>query len=215
LSQQVQIRSIYPEVAEFYDKTGLYYEPKAQDRDKILFDYMVKDREDKVVKRIGNFYRYKGGSKHQEYIYWYENWIGINHVGNRVYWGYTVGKVDIPYARYQWDENTHSSAPVDIDGYETKYSVLFNEKNMKEIEHMIYDDTQYYAKDGDRTYGGFTEEMFRDWSFDDLIYFGKTGMKPGTQVVTPDTAAEARKLEEEARKRNEKVNKPSSEKSPN
>ena len=198
---QRQIPSVYPEVAEFYNKTGLFYEPKALDRTRLFFDAMVKNRENEIVKRIDQIYRYKAGGKGQEYIYYNEQWEGPDHVGNKRSWGWVVGKVEVPYAHYEWQEETHSSQAVEIEGYNTKYSIPFNEKSMKDIENTLHDGTQYLVTDGSRTYGGgITHEMFNEWSFEDLVYYIKTGMKPGTQLVTPDIAENATKLEREKQK---------------
>ncbi len=191
-----QIDSVYQDVADFYKKIGLYYEPKALDRTKFWFDAHSKDRP--VKKVIDGIYRFKSG---EEYMYYHERWLGTDHIGNKIEWGWVVGKVDIPYAHYEWVEATNTREATSIEGHDTKYEIPFNDKNIKEIEHEFHNDTKYYVTDGDRTYGGFTKEMFRTWVFEDLVYFGKTGMKPGTQVVTPDTAKAAEKLEDEKKKR--------------
>ncbi len=196
MSQQIVIHSVYPEVAEFYKKIGLYYEPRSLDRTKVHFDALSKDRP--VKKRIDQLYRYKGGAKQQEYIYYNEQWEGIDHVGNRLNWGWIVGRVDIPYAHFQWVEETHSQEATEIEGYNTKYEIPFNEENMNKIKHEIHDGTRYYVTDGDRIYGGLiTEEIFNTWPFEDIVYYIKTGVKPGTQIVTPDTAEEVKRVQEE------------------
>ena len=209
MSQQIVIDSVYPEVAEFYKEIGLYYEPKALDRNKFRFDVLCKDRP--IRKRIDQIYRYKSGGLGQEYIYYSELWEGTDHVGNDQNWGpWIVGRVDIPYAHYRWVEETHTREATEIEGFNTKYLIPFNEQNLisvevhgekREVSSEFHNGTKFYVSDGDRIYGGLiTEEIFRTWPFEDIVYYIKTGMKPGTQIVTPDAAEEVKRVQEEKQK---------------
>jgi len=199
------IPSVYPEIEEFYRQhPTLHHEAKALDRTRFYFDQVTKDRP--VQKRIDAIYRYKGGAKNQQYVYYSEQWRGENHVGNRQEWGWLVGRVDVPYPHYEWDESTHTRVATSVEGHETKYTIEFNEKNMKQLASEFHNGTKYYVTDGDMTYSVGTQEQFVDWSFEDLVYFGKTGIKPGTQIVGPgdsSAADQARKQisEEEKKKR--------------
>jgi hypothetical protein len=199
LRQAQNIKSVYKEVAEFYDETGLAYEPTSVDRRKFWFDAMSKDRP--ISKKIDAIYRYKGGSRQGEYTFYQETWIGTDFRGNEISWEYIVGRVDIPVAHKEFVPEENAIVATSVDRFDRKYEIPFNEKNIKAIEHMFTDDTKYYVTDGSRTYGGdMSQIMFVDWSYDDLIYFYKTGMKPGTQLITPDTAEAAKKLDEQSKR---------------
>lgn len=202
------IPSVYPEIEEFYKlHPTLYREPKANERGRFYFLEVTKDRP--VEKRIDAIYRYKGGARDKEYIFYDEQWRGENHVGNRQEWGWLVGRVDVPYAHFEWDESAHRKIATSVEGHETKYTIEFNDKNIKEISNELHDRTKYYVTDGGITYSIGSQEQFLEWSFDDLMYFGKTGMRPGTQIVTPGSvAADARKqqAEDEKRKRERQSN---------
>jgi hypothetical protein len=198
LRQAQNIKSVYKEVADFYDQTGLDYEPTSLDRRKFWFDAMSKDRP--VSERIDGIYRFKGGGRQQEYIYYHQTLIGIDFRGNEITWECIVGRVDIPVAHKEFVPEENAIVATSVDRFDRKYTLPFNEKNIKEIESMFHDGTKYYVTNGDRVYGDITQEMFTDWSFDDLVYYGKTGMKPGTQIVTPDTAKVAEKLEDDKKR---------------
>ncbi len=168
MSQQIVIDSVYPEVAEFYKEIGLYYEPKALDRNKFRFDVLCKDRP--IRKRIDQIYRYKSGGLGQEYIYYSELWEGTDHVGNDQNWGpWIVGRVDIPYAHYRWVEETHTREATEIEGFNTKYLIPFNEQNLisvevhgekREVSSEFHNGTKFYVSDGDRIYGGLISVTF-------------------------------------------------------
>lgn len=198
--QEVIINSVYKKVADFYKEYMLPYEPRAIDRTRRHFDYFSRDRP--VKKRIDQVYRYRSGLKSQEYIYYNEQWEGTSHDGNKLNWGWTAGKVEVPYPRFVTDDSGVRYA-TEVEGHNTEYLIPFNETNLKEMEQEFHDGTKFIVTDGNILYGGpISEEMFRTWSFDDLIYFSQTGIKPGTQIVSPGNVAEqVRKQQAEDEKR--------------
>jgi len=199
--QQVIINSVHKKVADFYKEHGLPYEPKALDRTRRHFDYYSRDRP--IKRRIDQVYRYRSGLKSQEYIYYNEQWEGTNHEGNKLNWGWIAGKVDVPYARFVTDDSGYRYAS-EIEGHNTEYNVPFNEANLKEMESEFHDGTRFLLSDGNGIYGGpISEEMFRTWSFEDLAYLCKTGVRPGTQIVTPgeDAAVARKQLSEDEKKK--------------
>jgi len=196
------IPSIYPEIEDFYQKhPTLHYERTALDRGKFYFDKVTKDRP--IERRVDAVYRIFQGEK--EYVFYSEQWRGTNHVGNRQEWGWLCGRVDVPYAHYEWDESQSTRVATSVEGHERKYTIEFSDKNMKDIAAHFHVGTKYYVTDGEITYTVGTREQFMTWTYDDLVYYGKTGVKPGTQIVSPgggsDEAARKQSSEDERKKR--------------
>lgn len=171
------------DVQDFYNKNpGLDYIPSSEHKLHAEFDAKNVDAE-KTIRHIDSIYRIrKGGFKgHDDYMYFAETYTGHDHRGQRITKFGINGKHQRPLGEYQFDDLSGTSRCVGIADWETVYDIGFSAKELDDLvdKGQIDGRTQYYVgTDGGRLYGGFEYEDFRNLSFDDLVFIGKTGSRP-------------------------------------
>lgn len=177
---QVFFNQANDEIRKFYNETGLDYIPSAEHRTHAEFAAKAQNRP--IKRHIDQVHRVReGGLRGQEKMYFLETHTSKDHRGNRISKFLVNGKFDNPIPTYQYDEITGQNMCTGIDGYETIYQMPFNLKVIDELVDSgeIDDRTQFAVETPNgRGYGGFSFDEFRNMSFDDLVYIGKTGMRP-------------------------------------
>jgi len=170
-----KIESVYPEIRDFYRQhPSLDYFPSALDRTRRFFDKMTEGNE--ITKRIDALYRVMPGGGGKEYVYYAEQWLANDYLGNEANWGWTVGRVEVPKAHMEWVADEGKILATSIERTETKYNIEYNEKNLKEILPLCHNTTQFIINTGNQLYSTTRNSWMND-SFDDCVEFAQTGKR--------------------------------------
>jgi len=177
---------------KFYnDNQNLDYIPTAEEKVHAQFDAKNVDVDDQGNRtarvHITQVHRVRrGGFKNDnESVYFYEEHNGHDHRGNEIQKFVVNGKYDIPVGQFQFDELSGVNVCTGIARHDTIYPINYTPKLLYDLVEKgeIDGTTTYYVETvGGRQYSGFEYEDFRNMSFEDLVFLGKTGAHPEQQI---------------------------------
>lgn len=175
LKQNVVAKS-HPDIRDFYNKTGLEYTLSASDRLAAFFDSTA-DPDNYTIK-VNTLYRIKKGAK--EYLWWYETHSSVNDLGNEISKFIIRGKHEKPIGSYVYDVGSSGRVCTGISRLDTEYDIEFSERLIDEMinKEQIDENTRFAIGSLDRKYSVESSDDFKSMSFDDLLYWSKTGNKP-------------------------------------
>lgn len=189
-------KQAHKEIQKFYNDSGLDYLPTAEHQTHAIFDRKNQDQDEngkKLTRRhITQIHRVRKGGFRQdsEYVYFYEEHLAHDHRGNEIEKFVVNGKYDKPFGQFQYDEITGQNMCIGVARFETIYEIPFDTKMLDDAVDSgeIDGSTTYYVQTvNGREYSGFEYEDFRNLSFEDLIYVGKTGMRPEQRLIEAKT----------------------------
>lgn len=186
--EQVHLYKFHPKVLAAMKEANVLqdYLPKASEENEKNFWLMVEDAKKPVNRFITKLIRVKKGK--QEYFFYHEEVKSKNIVGTPIHYYHTVGKVEVPQYIQEYDEKTRKLKTTDVEGYQTEYELSWPKDFTDELKEMVTENCDLTLINTDnKHYGGYTQEQFTSYSFEDLLTFGKFG------TLTPKILAEIEK----------------------
>jgi hypothetical protein len=147
------------------------------DKNEFIFFQKVKIAKKPVIHNITKVVRIKIGN--DEHVYYHETLRSRDYLNNMIDHSHVVGKYEDPQFLTSVDPKTDTPRQTEIQGYETIYQFTWT-PNIIDIwlsqdGFQLDEGCGYIAIQGGKKYGGYTYEQFCEFSYDDLITFGKFG----------------------------------------
>jgi hypothetical protein len=150
MSQQVEerkIESVYEPIKQFYrDNPSLEYFPDSLSRGKVFWDVVCEGQP--VTKHIQYMIRIKIGDSQK--IFYYEDLISSDFLGNERIFNWIVGRYDLPVAHKEIIDG--EIVVTSIEKLVTTYDIPYTPENIQNLLPYCDDSTRYFVEESDTRY---------------------------------------------------------------